>query len=54
MKDQPTQTTPKGYEIPIPKRSAFDRTLRKAANTDVPPEEPKKKPLRRRLRRPKK
>ena len=30
-KDQPTQKTAKGYEIPIPKRSDFLRVLDKAA-----------------------
>lgn len=52
MKDKPTQRTPKGYEIPIPKRSDFDRVIKKAANTPVPESE---KPLRGRSpRRPKK
>jgi hypothetical protein len=51
MKDKPTQKTPTGYEIPIPKRSAFDRLIKKAANTPVPDSE---KPLRRSPRRTKK
>ena len=53
MKPEPTQKTAKGHEIPIPKRSEFDRVIKKAANTQVP-EEPKR-PLRSRSpRRPKK
>ena len=52
MNDKPTQTTPKGYEIPIPKRTDFDRLIKKAATTPVPDS---KKPLRgRSSRRPKK
>lgn len=31
-KDEPTQRTEKGHEIPVPKRSAWDRLLRKVAN----------------------
>ena len=31
---EPTQTTDKGYEIPVPKRSAWDRLLRKAAHPE--------------------
>jgi len=31
MRKQPTQTTPKGAEIPVPKRGDFMRDLRKAA-----------------------
>lgn len=31
MKDQPTQKTAKGYEIPVPKRRDFDQMLTKLA-----------------------
>ena len=31
MKDKPTQTTPKGYEIPVPKKRDFDQMLERAA-----------------------
>jgi TfoX/Sxy family transcriptional regulator of competence genes len=31
-KKQPTQTTSKGYEIPIPKKRDFDQMLERAAN----------------------
>jgi hypothetical protein len=31
MKKEPQQKTPKGYEIPIPKRDDFLRNLKKAA-----------------------
>ena len=30
--DQPKQKTPKGYEMPIPKRKDFEEAIRKAAN----------------------
>jgi hypothetical protein len=30
-KDEPKQTTERGHEIPVPKRSAWDRLLRKVA-----------------------
>jgi hypothetical protein len=46
--DEPTQTTPKGLEIPVPKRGAFDSLVKKVAGrpagrkrlaeTDPPPE----------------
>jgi hypothetical protein len=39
MRKQPTQTTPKGAEIPVPKRGDFMRDLRKAA-TPKPAEKP--------------
>ncbi len=32
--DEPKQKTPKGQEIPIPKRGEFLRNLRKVAKTD--------------------
>jgi hypothetical protein len=38
----PTQKTPKGYEIPIPKRGDFFRNLKKAANASPPPKRPAK------------
>jgi len=47
--DKTKQRTKKGLEIPVPKRSAFERLLHNAANTPVPA-----KPLRRSPRRPKK
>lgn len=31
LADQPTQTTPKGLEIPVPTREAFDGLVRKVA-----------------------
>jgi hypothetical protein len=31
MKDQPTQRTPQGYEIPVPKKRDFDQMLERAA-----------------------
>jgi hypothetical protein len=45
-RDEPEQTTPAGYRIPIPKREDFERMLRKLAppagrkrpdETDAPP-----------------
>jgi hypothetical protein len=36
---EPTQRTNKGYEIPVPKRSAWDRLLHKAAQPVTPPDE---------------
>ena len=33
-RDQPKQKTPKGHEIPVPKRGKFLRNLRKVAKTD--------------------
>ena len=33
-KGQPTQTTEKGLEIPVPSRRNFIRDLRKASNSD--------------------
>lgn len=39
MRKQPTQTTPKGAEIPIPKRADVLRDLRKTA-TPKPVEKP--------------
>jgi hypothetical protein len=35
-KSEPTQTTEKGFEIPIPKRSAFYGNLKKAAKAKPP------------------
>ncbi len=32
-KDQPKEKTPKGLEVPIPKRSEFLRNLRKVSKT---------------------
>ncbi len=34
--DEPSQTTPGGLEIPIPKRATVDRLLRKAARKRPP------------------
>lgn len=31
-KKEPTQRTEKGHEIPVPKRSAWDRLLRKVSH----------------------
>jgi hypothetical protein len=39
VRKQPTQTTRKGAEIPVPKRGDFMRDLRKVA-TQKPPEKP--------------
>jgi len=36
QKKEPTQKTPKSYEIPIPKRSDFLRNLKKAAKPSGP------------------
>jgi len=36
-----TQTTPKGTEIPVPKRGAFMRDLRKVSTPSAEPSEPK-------------
>jgi hypothetical protein len=36
------QTTPKGHEIPIPKRKDFMRDLKKAAKTSTRKSPPKK------------
>jgi hypothetical protein len=36
VRKQPTQTTPKGAEIPVPKRGDFMRDLRKAATPEPP------------------
>ncbi|MEX2269209.1 MAG: hypothetical protein WEA75_11035 [Acidimicrobiia bacterium] len=38
-KDEPTQQTEQGHEIPVPKRSAWDRLLRKVATPK--PKKPK-------------
>jgi hypothetical protein len=38
----PTQKTPKGQEIPIPKRSDFMRDLKKAAKPSTKKRPPKK------------
>ena len=35
-KDEPTQTTPKGVEIPVPKREDFLRDLKKVAKLETP------------------
>jgi hypothetical protein len=43
MKDQPTQKTKTGYEIPVPTRGEFMRNLEKTAK----PPAKKKSPLRR-------
>jgi hypothetical protein len=40
--DQPKQRTPKGQEIPIPKREDFMRDLKKAAKPSTPKSPPKK------------
>jgi hypothetical protein len=40
--DEPKQKTPKGYEIPIPKRSDFARLVKKSAQP-LGPRSPKKK-----------
>ena len=42
MGDQPTQKTPKGQEIPIPKRKDFMRDLKKAAKPSTRKSPPKK------------
>lgn len=50
--DKTKQRTKKGLEIPVPRKSDFERLLRNAANTPVPES---KKPLKGRSpRRPKK
>ncbi|MEX2256915.1 MAG: hypothetical protein WEC34_15885 [Acidimicrobiia bacterium] len=36
---EPTQTTEQGHEIPVPKRSAWDRLLGKVANPSERAEE---------------
>jgi hypothetical protein len=36
MGKEPTQKTPKGQEIPIPKRSDFIENLKKAAKPSTP------------------
>jgi hypothetical protein len=39
-KDEPTQTTPKGLEIPVPKREDFIANLKKTApKVDAPESE---------------
>lgn len=40
---EPTQTTPKGAEIPIPTRDAFLRDLEKASRPDDEPERPERR-----------
>jgi hypothetical protein len=40
--DQPKQKTPKGQEIPIPKRKDFMRDLKKAAKPSARKRSPKK------------
>ena len=43
--DKPTQKTPKGHEIPIPKRSDFEKVLdsvAKAPKPSTPRRRPKK------------
>lgn len=37
---QPVQTTPQGYEIPVPQRSDVMAALRKATQPAKPPTEP--------------
>ncbi len=37
MINKPTQKTPKGYKIPIPKRADFIRNLTKAVKASPPP-----------------
>ena len=49
---EPTQRTPKGYEIPVPKRGEIDDALAKAAKPMVG--DPKHPSSRRRKRGPKK
>jgi hypothetical protein len=39
---EPKQKTPKGYEIPVPKREDFFHNLKKAANANPPPKRPAK------------
>lgn len=41
---EPTQRTEQGHEIPVPKRKAWDRLLRKAAQPKPTGEEPPKRP----------
>jgi hypothetical protein len=36
---EPTQRTEQGHEIPVPKRSAWDRLLRKVAQPKPPTDE---------------
>ena len=40
--DQPKQKTPKGQEIPVPKRGDFMRDLKKAAEPSTRKSPPKK------------
>jgi hypothetical protein len=42
-KREPTQRTPKGHEIPIPKRSDVQRSLAEVAKPDKSVKKPKKK-----------
>jgi hypothetical protein len=41
---EPRQKTKKGYDIPIPKRTAFFRNLKKAAQPSGPCRSKKKRP----------
>jgi hypothetical protein len=34
--EKPKQKTPKGYEIPVPKRKDFDKLVKKAAQPSTP------------------
>jgi hypothetical protein len=38
QREQPTERTPKGYEVRVPKRGEFFGNLRKAAEADEKPE----------------
>lgn len=42
VSNQRKQKTPKGHEIPIPKRKDFDAILNKVAKKPLPPRRPKK------------
>ncbi len=43
MAEKKTQKTPKGYEIPVPKRSEFIRDLKKVAKAKKSPTRSSKK-----------
>ena len=44
MKDKKMQTTPKGYDIPVPTREAFDKALSKSVRP-VKPSTPHRRPV---------
>jgi len=41
-KREPTETTPKGFEVPVPRRGEVFANLGKIAKGGPPPEKPKK------------